>query len=437
MSPFDSMWLRARAMAARVVAVLVVSTLLASAAGTPAAADNGVRWFEGDPTELGGDLHGQPMELGVGFLMDCDPGSNPPACGAPPARWEPGNRPITMCSHQGGRPTWLSDAQFRQALADAAATWNSIGAAISVRYIGDCTRGTRWVTENGLNEIGFDDTRDAVRGSAAGVTRAITDWSPQVNPTARKILEADIVIDNLFANQPACFATTVAHEMGHVIGLSHSDVVGDLMYPTFNPASPLGCPLGPSNAEQARVRELYGVNRPPTVTVNAPPTVRAGIPVSATAVAVDPEDEAVTYEWTQISGPTVSLAATGATVTFTAPLAQGVVQLRVVATDASLHPGSGILAVTITVGTPGTGRISGTLPQSGFGLFVFSGGTEAQLLVATGCPAATAAFWASDGAGSFVTFVPGTAITAVNEPWLNQFASGLPDNTPLLGRCSP
>jgi len=159
--------------------------------------------------------------------------------------------------------------------------------------------------------------------------------------------------------------------------------------------------------------------------------------VTVTATAADPEGEGVTYEWSQVSGPTVSLVVAGTTATFTTPLTPGVVQLRVVATDASLHPGSAIVAVTVTAGGQGTGRISGSLPPSGFGLFVFSGGTEAQLLAATGCPAASAAFWASNSAGSFVTFVPGTAIAAVNEPWLAQFVAGLPDNTPLLGRCSP
>jgi hypothetical protein len=172
------------------------------------------------------------------------------------------------------------------------------------------------------------------------------------------------------------------------------------------------------------------------VSVEAVSTVRAGLPVRATAVAVDPEGESITYEWMQVGGPPVALTVSGPTVTFTAPSTTGPILLRVVATDASLHAGATLLSVSVTAGAPGTGRISNPLPPSGFGLLVFSGGTEAQLLAATGCSAATAAFWASDGAGAFVTYVPGTAISAVNEPWLAQFASGLPENTPLIGRCS-
>lgn len=422
---------------APLVALVLLATSLVG--GVPARADDGWRPFEGDQGAVHGDghgdLHGQPVELSVGFLMDCDGTSLPPSCGNPPARWPTAQRPVSLCSFQGGRPAWLSDAQFRQAIADAASTWNAVGAAISVRYLGDCSSGTRWVTRNSINEIGFDDGRNAVRGDAAGVTNTITDWMPPVNPTVRTIVEADVVIDNAFANQPACFATTVAHEMGHMLGLSHSDVMGDLMFPSFNPASPIGCPNGPSNTEQARLRELYGVNRVPAVTVNAPAAARAGVPFSVTAVATDPEGEAVTYEWAQVSGPPVSLTAVGATATFVTPATPGVVMLRVVATDASLHPGSAIVSISVAEQAAGTGRIAGALPPSGFGLFVFSGGTEAQLLAASACPAETAAFWASDGAGSFVTWVPGTTIAAVNLPWLSHFPSGIPDSTPLLGRC--
>lgn len=437
MTWYGPRWLRSRAITALAGASLVgLALLLVSLADAPPAlADDGVRWFDGDPAAGREDLHAQPFELGVGFLMDCDGDSLPPSCGNPPARWPLSQRPVTLCSFHAGRPAWLTDRQFRQAIADAATTWNSVGAAISVRYAGDCARGSRWLIENGINEIGFDDARDAVRGSAAAVTRTVTNWTPQANPTVRTIFEADIVIDGAFGNYRVCFATTVMHELGHVLGLSHSDVVGDLMFPTFTTANPLSCPTGPSNAEQARLRELYGVNRVPAVTVNARAATRGGVPFSATAVAVDPEGEAVTYEWSQVGGPPVSLAVTGPTVTFMTPPTPGVVILRVVATDASLHPGSTLVSITVTGEALGMGGISGALPASGFGLFVFSGGTEVQLLAASGCPRETAAFWASDGAGGFLIYVPGTAVAAVNMPWLDQFPAGIPDNTALLGRC--
>lgn len=85
-----------------------------------------------------------------------------------------------------------------------------------------------------------------------------------------------------------------------------------------------------------------------------------------------------------------------------------------------------------------TGRIvSGAIPLAGgIGLVVFGGGTSTQLVSASGCPVATAAFWATDAAGTFVAYVPGTSIGVVNEAWNARFPTGIPVNTPLLGRCA-
>jgi hypothetical protein len=77
----------------------------------------------------------------------------------------------------------------------------------------------------------------------------------------------------------------------------------------------------------------------------------------------------------------------------------------------------------------------GVPPGGGFGLLVFAGGSTADLVTASGCPVATAAFWVSDGAGGFVVYVPGTAIAVVNADWNAKFAMGIPANTPLIGRC--
>lgn len=76
------------------------------------------------------------------------------------------------------------------------------------------------------------------------------------------------------------------------------------------------------------------------------------------------------------------------------------------------------------------------LPARGFGLFVFAGGTSEQLLTATGCPQASAAYYATNPAGEFVVYVPGTSIGAVNAAWRALFPASIPANTPLVGRCS-
>ncbi|RLT26912.1 MAG: hypothetical protein DWI48_04960 [Chloroflexi bacterium] len=100
------------------------------------------------------------------------------------------------------------------------------------------------------------------------------------------------------------------------------------------------------------------------------------------------------------------------------------------------------VATTTATGTPSggaTGTItSGSIPKAAgtFGLAVYGGGTIAQLVTATGCPAATMALWVTIN-GNFATYVPGTTISAVNADFIAAYPGGtIPANTPLLGRCA-
>jgi hypothetical protein len=77
--------------------------------------------------------------------------------------------------------------------------------------------------------------------------------------------------------------------------------------------------------------------------------------------------------------------------------------------------------------------VAGSVPQVGFGLLVFGGGTNEQLVEASGCPPLIARFWASSG-GEFVVFIPGSKIAVVNAVWNTLFKDGIPENTPLIGR---
>ena len=83
-----------------------------------------------------------------------------------------------------------------------------------------------------------------------------------------------------------------------------------------------------------------------------------------------------------------------------------------------------------------TGSVSAQLPAQGFGLFVFSGGINAQMVSAAGCTGSSSAFWATDSAGQFVVYVPNTSVTAVNAGWNTRFPTGIPASTPLIGKCS-
>lgn len=93
--------------------------------------------------------------------------------------------------------------------------------------------------------------------------------------------------------------------------------------------------------------------------------------------------------------------------------------------------------LNVPVAVTHTAKIeSGSVPAAGgFGLFVFGGGTTEQLVAASGCPAATSAFWASDASGGFDVYVPGARIASVNAAWNARFAPAVPPGTALLGRC--
>ncbi|AKF79527.1 peptidase M36 [Myxococcus fulvus 124B02] len=81
------------------------------------------------------------------------------------------------------------------------------------------------------------------------------------------------------------------------------------------------------------------LNRPPTVSPVSEQEVNEESRVTVTAVGTDPDGDALTYTWTQTSGPPVALeGATTATVRFAAPRVRQPTQvvLRVVASDGTL-----------------------------------------------------------------------------------------------------
>jgi len=63
-----------------------------------------------------------------------------------------------------------------------------------------------------------------------------------------------------------------------------------------------------------------------------------------------------------------------------------------------------------------TGILYGFKPPAagGFGTFAFCGGTYAQLLAASGCPAATSAFFYNKPSGTFAVWIPGAEVAAAN-----------------------
>ncbi|RLT26889.1 MAG: hypothetical protein DWI48_05060 [Chloroflexi bacterium] len=98
-------------------------------------------------------------------------------------------------------------------------------------------------------------------------------------------------------------------------------------------------------------------------------------------------------------------------------------------------------ATTNPTATPVAGNtsnlISGSIPKAGgFGIVaVLQQAKIGDVVTATGCPAASMSLFATVG-GSFVTYVPGTTIAAVNAAFLAQFPDGaVPTGTALIGKC--
>jgi hypothetical protein len=80
---------------------------------------------------------------------------------------------------------------------------------------------------------------------------------------------------------------------------------------------------------------------------------------------------------------------------------------------------------------------SGEAPPAdgGYALFVFSGGTDEDLLTVSGCDPDTATFWATNARGEIVWYLPAVTIAAVNAPWEGMFGGAIPEGTALMGRC--
>jgi len=284
--------------------------------------------------------------------------------GNPAAKWTGSSNPVDFCSFDRTRPASITAQQYREAIEAAVAVWNAADAAVGVRYTGECGSGLRWELDNGRNEIGFDDERDAASGQEAGI--AWGSWQELTGPfsstvTAREFVEFDIVLEGsaLSGIPSACFRAVIAHEMGHALGFGHSDSPADLMYASFNPDDVSTCHAGPTNAEALRLQELYGSNRAPAITTSGSRLVEPGSSVSLTAAGADPDRDPVTLSWQQTGGPTVVLSGTGATATFTAPAQATTLTFQAVATDRYFKRATASVTITVAAGTgPPQGNIT-------------------------------------------------------------------------------
>ena len=84
---------------------------------------------------------------------------------------------------------------------------------------------------------------------------------------------------------------------------------------------------------------------------------------------------------------------------------------------------------------PAPPTTGGTLPPGSSALMVFIGGSNADLVAASGCPSSRVVLWATNAQGQWVGYIP-TAPSVINLSWEALFPTGIPANTPFYVRCS-
>jgi len=175
-------------------------------------------------------------------------------------------------------------------------------------------------------------------GTASTPTTGPFTWSQIINPG-----DPVVTINNPNSAKATFLAPTVAGSQNLTFQLI---VGGDGFIPASAPVSVIVPIVVPP------------ANTPPAVTATSSPAnpVASGAPVTLSATAVDPAGGALTFTWTQISGPAVVLtpaAADGSVQTFTAPIipdltAPAPLTFQVTATSAA-NPLPGTATVTVVV----------------------------------------------------------------------------------------
>jgi len=209
------------------------------------------------------------------------------------------------------------------------------------------------------------------------------------------------------------------------------------------------------------------------ITVKTPPGP-GGTNVDVTVTNTDGQTAVVIGGYTYQAGPSITAVSpssgstsggtvvtitgggfvNGATVTFGGTAGTGVVFVSATELRA-VTPAKSAGAVSVVVRNPDGQQAtkaagftyiqtepaitSGQVPESGFGLIVFSGGSNAELVAAAladGCAQqVTLRFYATTSQGKFVVFIPVSTVAAVNAAWNALFPGGIPAGRPLLAAC--
>ena len=244
---------------------------------------------------------------------------------------------------------YMSESAALSAIQAAASNWTAqSNANILLYYMGRTS--TSSISDNGRNEVFF---RDVSEGGMAG--RTIVWWDG-----TGKIIETDTVFYtgsySFLADGAACpgsafyLQDAATHELGHALGLGHSDVSTATMAPYLNACSTSFRTLDADDV--AGIESLYpagGVtNSAPSVSITSPTGGSAfteGAPISFSGTSSDKEDGTLTnyMEWTSSIGGQI-----GSGGSFTRSLPAGTHTITASVTDSRGLKSTRQVSVTVT-----------------------------------------------------------------------------------------
>lgn len=155
------------------------------------------------------------------------------------ARWPTGL--IRWQYNPSGQPANLSSAQILASIQAAMSNWN-LGCGVRFEYLGTTSAGV--VNKDGKSVIGWGDAK-----GFSGYTNFWWDGNQQIS-------EGDIVLNAASLTDGSSLQAIVTHELGHLLGLTHSDQPRSIMF--ANPYHTGAYQTLPKGDDYAACALLYG-----------------------------------------------------------------------------------------------------------------------------------------------------------------------------------